>query len=319
MNRFTKSLIAIGLAFVVFGNFASSEDNAPTFSMVNVYDAFGENAEGLHQDFGFSAVIEYNGKLILFDAGTNAVVFQQNLAALDIDPRKIDVAIASHGHHDHIGGFDYLISVNPTVELYLPKDFFSLGAPLDMSLQGTEIGAYKKLPKDQRYFGGDKSIAEIRSTGRFWNANVTYVTEPVEIITGVTLIPTTSDLMGTFVKYPPFAHNPKFIGMPELSVSFTTNSGEALVAGCSHTGIEAIVEASSKVLDRDIHIVSGGFHLLPYDRPYIESLAQSLKESYGINKVAPAHCSGHLAFNIFNEIFLDDYISFGLGSRIAID
>jgi len=49
---------------------------------------------------------------------------------LKIDLRKIDIAIVSHGHYDHIGGFDYLLSVNPKVKLYLPNDFFSLGAPI---------------------------------------------------------------------------------------------------------------------------------------------------------------------------------------------
>ena len=99
-------------------------------TITNLYDAFGKDRKGLKQDFGFSCVVNYKGKLILFDSGTDAKIFEKNLKALKIDLRKIDIAVVSHGHYDHIGGFDYLLSVNPKVKIYLPNDFFSLGAPL---------------------------------------------------------------------------------------------------------------------------------------------------------------------------------------------
>ncbi len=37
---------------------------------------------------------------------------------------KIDFAVASHSHFDHINGFDYLLEVNPQVKIYFPQDFF---------------------------------------------------------------------------------------------------------------------------------------------------------------------------------------------------
>jgi 7,8-dihydropterin-6-yl-methyl-4-(beta-D-ribofuranosyl)aminobenzene 5'-phosphate synthase len=95
--------------------------------LTNAYDAFGSKQNGLRHDFGFSTVVEYKGKTILFDAGTDARIFESNLKSLKIDLRKVDIAIVSHGHYDHIGGFDYLLSVNPKVKVYLPNDFLSLG------------------------------------------------------------------------------------------------------------------------------------------------------------------------------------------------
>ncbi|CAN5462473.1 hypothetical protein BH23BAC3_BH23BAC3_15640 [soil metagenome] len=79
-----------------------------------------------------------------------------------------------------------------------------------------------------RYFGGESVVEGMLTvpTGRFWKSNVEYVTEAKEILPGVTIIPTTSKLMGTFIKYPPFEENPQHIGMPELSVSFATEKGE---------------------------------------------------------------------------------------------
>ena len=39
-----------------------------------LYDAFGESKE-LTKDWGFSALVEHNGKRILVDTGNNAAVF----------------------------------------------------------------------------------------------------------------------------------------------------------------------------------------------------------------------------------------------------
>ena len=234
--------------------------------------------------------------------------------------RKIDIAVISHGHYDHIGGFDYLLSVNPKVKIYLPNDFFSLGAPIKFPFRETESGVAKTLPKDQQYFRGESVVEGMITvpTGRFWKSNVEYLTEAKEVLPGVTLIPTTSKLMGTFIKYPPFEENPQFIGMPELSLALATEKGEIIISGCSHTTIETIVQETRKVRKGKIYLVAGGFHLIPYKREYIENLAKRMRDEYAVEAVAPAHCSGHLGFSIFQKEFGDKYRFFGLGERLKL-
>lgn len=288
--------------------------------LTNTYDAFGSDKNGLRHDFGFSTVVEYKGKTILFDAGTDARIFENNLKSLKIDLRKIDVAIVSHGHYDHIGGFDYLLSVNPEVKIYAPNDFSSLGAPTRFPFRETEPGVARTLPREMQYFGGERVVEDMVSvpTGRFWKHNVEYLTEPKEVLPGVTIIPTTSTLMGTFSRYPPNEDNPRFVGMPELSVSFATESGEVILSGCSHSTIETIIQETRKVRKGKIYLVAGGFHLIPYGRDYIEGLAKRMKEEYEVESVAPAHCSGHLGFSIFQKVFGDKYRFFGLGERLHL-
>lgn len=291
---------------------------AQDIKMTNVYDAFGEDKKGLHHDFGFSCVVQYGDKTILFDAGTNTDTFQRNLKTLNIDLKKIDIAILSHGHYDHMGGFDYLLSINPKVKIYLPNDFFSLGAPIKFPFREREPDAKKTLSKNEQYFRGEKVVEGMETvpTGRFWKANVEYLTQAKEVLPGITIIPTTSKLMGTYIKYPPFEENPQFIGMPELSVSFATSKGQILLAGCSHTTIETIIQETKKVRKEKILLVSGGFHLIPYSREYIEGLVQRMKEVYGVETVAPSHCTGHLAFSIFKRAFGNKYKFFGLGEAL---
>jgi 7,8-dihydropterin-6-yl-methyl-4-(beta-D-ribofuranosyl)aminobenzene 5'-phosphate synthase len=286
--------------------------------MTNAYDAFGTKSDELTYDFGFCSIVRYGQNTILFDAGTDAEIFQRNLESLGVDPKAVDIAVASHGHHDHIGGFDYLLSVNPDVKIYLPKDFFSLGAPIGFPLDGREPAVSEQLPEEQRYYNGERDDGEIRSSGRFWKAHVEYVTETQEVLPGVTVIPTTSELMGTFIKYPPFDEQPRLVGMPELSVSFATEKGEVLITGCSHSSVETIVQEAQKALKRRIHLVGGGFHLIPYDRAYIEALARRMRDAYDVESVAPAHCTGHLAFAIFREVFGDNYRFFGLGATLEV-
>ena len=45
-------------------------------------------------------------------------------SALGVDLSKIDMAVGSHAHGDHLNGFDYLLSVNPKVKrsvMYSPS------------------------------------------------------------------------------------------------------------------------------------------------------------------------------------------------------
>ena len=315
-----KIALFILLMCTGYQSMAQTSAKAAGIRLINAYDAFGKKNPSLGQDFGFSCVIEYNGQTILFDAGTDTKIFEQNIKTLNIDLRTVDVAILSHGHYDHMAGLDHLISINPDVKLYLPHDFFSLGAPTEFPFKEDEPDVAKRMEKEERYFGGDKVIEGMVTvpTGRFWKGNVEYVREAKEILPGIHVIPTTSDLMGTFIKYPPFEDNPQFRGMPELSLSLETHRGQVVLAGCSHSTIESIIQAVLKVNSDKIYFVGGGFHLIPYKRDYIEGLTQRMKDNYKIELVGPAHCTGHLGFSIFRKTFGDRYRFFGLGEVIEL-
>jgi len=98
-------------------------------SILNLYDAFGYQKRGTILDWGFSALVRYNGKTILFDTGNSADGFAHNVKALGVDLQKVDIAVLSHRHFDHISGFDYMLKVKPAVKAYLPADG-ALGAPV---------------------------------------------------------------------------------------------------------------------------------------------------------------------------------------------
>ena len=66
-------------------------------------------------------------------------------------------------------------------------------------------------------------------------------------------------------------------------------------------------------------MVYGGYHLLPYKETDITRLALKMKNELHIKKVAPAHCTGHLAFKIFKDLYQNNYIYAGLGEEIFFE
>jgi len=49
----------------------------------------------------------------------------------------------------------------------------------------------------------------------------------------------------------------------------------------------------------------------------IDALAVRMRDKYRVSRSAPAHCSGHLAFEAFQQVYDDRFILAGLGERIA--
>ena len=139
-----------------------------------------------------------------------------------------------------------------------------------------------------------------------------------EPVPGVFLIPTKSDRVGNYSRYPPHEKEPHLSKLPELSLALKTEAGAVIISGCSHSGIEKITnEVKTKVHDQ-IDLVMGGFHLMPFSGDDIHDLAKRMRVELGVSRVAPSHCTGHIAFSIFKEVYAKHYLFGGLGAQIEI-
>ena len=79
--------------------------------------------DGLKSDWGFSALIEFNNRKILFDTGGNGAILLENMRKLNINPKSIDTIFISHNHFDHVGGLSEFLNKNNNVKLYAPSTF----------------------------------------------------------------------------------------------------------------------------------------------------------------------------------------------------
>lgn len=263
-----------------------------------LYDAFGKDP-AMIKDWGFSVLVEAGGKRILFDTGNNPDTFAANAKAKSVDLTNLDFVVMSHRHGDHMGGLNHLLTVNPNVKMYAPKEAFGVyGA----ALPGTFYRKNESLPLEQRYFGGNPP--ETLKFGTPWpNGNFTYVEQSTEVAPGVHLLP----LKGEWgVDLP----------VMELSMAIDTPEGIVLVVGCSHPTIEKIVEAAKGAIDKPVHLVVGGTHLLPAKDDQIQQIADALKGN--VKWLAAGHCTGEPAFAILQKTFGDRFLYAGVGTVLPL-
>jgi 7,8-dihydropterin-6-yl-methyl-4-(beta-D-ribofuranosyl)aminobenzene 5'-phosphate synthase len=265
-----------------------------------LYDAFGQSKE-LTKDWGFSAYVEHDGKRILFDTGNDAPNFEHNVKALGIDLTKLDFVVISHRHADHATGLRYVLSVNPNVTVYVPSDGGNgFGGP---PFPKTFLRRDDSLPASMKYFGGAEpdhfSWGKLYDTGNF-----VLVTQTTEISPGIFLVRTVSQKQGT-------------LELPEITLAIKRPNGLWLVDGCSHAGIEAILQAASTI-DPRTEVVFGGLHLVTTPVEEIDALVESLKTKWKVQKIAPGHCTGEPAFARLKKAYDENYLYAGLGTKIEL-
>ena len=294
--RHTLVLTLAVVVLLLTGMAAAETPNRVTI----LYDSFGKNPS-LTIDWGFAALVEYGGKRILFDTGNNAKIFEHNVKAAGVDLRNLDFVVMSHRHGDHMGGLAYLLRVNPTVKIYAPKE--RSGVYGDDQPSSTWYRKDESLPVEQRYYKG--APPEIIHMGAAWpGANFQLIDKKTEIAPGMFLIALVSDQPGT-------------LEVHELSIAIRTPDGLVLVVGCSHTGVERIVQEASAI-DPHISILLGGLHQIQAPEPEVERIARALHEQYKIEHVAPGHCTGEPEFAALKRAFGDHYVYAGVGSVVDL-
>jgi 7,8-dihydropterin-6-yl-methyl-4-(beta-D-ribofuranosyl)aminobenzene 5'-phosphate synthase len=301
-STYFSALAALASAWILAGGAAmeSRAAAAATPARITVlYDAFGKNP-AMTKDWGYAALVEIGGKRILFDTGNDPGILAKNAKAKGVDLARLDFAVLSHRHGDHIGGLSFLRSVNPTVKVYVPKENFGV---FGSDLPGTFYRRDETLPAEMRYFGGAPPETMKFGTA-FPGANLQLVDKTTEVAPGVTLIALVSDAPGTKE-------------LKELSLAIDTPDGLVLVVACAHPGIEAIVAEAAKI-NPHIHFVAGGFHLVVAQDPVIERVVAALHDTYKVDYIAPGHCTGEPTFAVLQKAFGDRYLYAGLGTTLDV-
>lgn len=273
---------------------------APAPARITVlYDAFGRDP-ALRKDWGYSAFIEAGGRRILFDTGNSPEVLEANARAKGVDLSRLDFVVMSHRHGDHMGGLAYLLRVNPGVSIYAPKEGFGVyGSDLPSSFYRKD----ESLPAEWRYFGGQPP--DTMRFGAAWpQAHFKLIDKTTEIAPGVHLVALVSDKPGT-------------MELRELSLALDTPDGMVVVVGCSHPGIDRIVEAVAKINPR-IALVAGGMHLVVAKDEEIARIATLLHDQYKVGWIAPGHCTGEPTFKALQAAFSDHDLYAGGGTRIEL-
>jgi len=263
-----------------------------------LYDAFGTRSD-LRKDWGYAALVEYQGQRILFDTGNDSELLRHNVEVLGVDLRNLDWVVISHRHGDHTDGLRYLLSINPQVRVVAANDEY-FGGPTPRIFFDNPVDS---LPSHMRYFDG--RVPSTIPHGSPWkHANLQRVSGELPLAPGIRVVGNLS--RGRF-----------FTETPELSLVIDSPQGQILLVGCSHPGIEEILE-SIQSRSRPVRLLVGGLHWLSLPQAEIERGTRALRTQWNVASVAPGHCTGEVGFSVLRRVYGERYVHAGLGAILEL-
>lgn len=242
-------------------------------------------------EWGFCALIEVDGKKILFDTGARPETVLHNAEEMNIDLSTITDVFISHSHGDHTGGL-----------MTLRKAMMAKN-PAALSVIHIGEGAFYERPSDAEYAASMKKIKTDfeQSGGRF----VVY-TAPRQLFPGVWItgpVPRHTDEKnwsgsGT-VKTPQGITEDN---VPEdQSLLINTHDGLVIISGCGHSGIVNTIDYAAGIFtSTPVNTLIGGFHLFNQTDEKVKWTATHLKAA-GVKKIIGAHCTGINAVYLIRE------------------
>jgi 7,8-dihydropterin-6-yl-methyl-4-(beta-D-ribofuranosyl)aminobenzene 5'-phosphate synthase len=103
----------------------------------------------------------------------------------------------------------------------------------------------------------------------------------------------------------------------EQGLVIDTPKGSVVILGCSHPGVDNMVERAKEIVQKDVYLVFGGFHMLRYPEIRVEETIERLKEM-GVKKCGATHCTGDNVIDEFRKGFAHDFVTMGTGRIIEI-
>lgn len=103
----------------------------------------------------------------------------------------------------------------------------------------------------------------------------------------------------------------------EQALVVESGRGLVIVTGCAHPGIVEIVTEAMRLADADVHLVTGGFHLLQTPADQVSVIIAAFRR-LGVEQAAPSHCTGDAAIGMFRDEYGDQFIESGVGRVFLI-
>lgn len=256
----------------------------------------------LTAEHGLSLYIEENGRSYLLDAGQSGA-FVENAENMGVTPESVEVAVLSHGHYDHAGGFGTFLERCPEKKIYAMasakgKYYSTSGGKLH------EIGIPEKVYP---------AFAE----------NFVWVNGVTEISGGIYLIPHSTKGLESIGERSGLFQNVGEAIVPddfrhEMSLVFDTAKGLVVFNSCSHGGLLTILREVQEALgDKKLYAFFGGLHMkgtkngeeiCTFSEKEIQELAEAVREM-GLQKLHTGHCTGKPGYGL-----LEKYLGGILGS-----
>lgn len=233
-------------------------------------------------EWGFSALVEADGRRILIDTGARPETVLDNARDLHIDLSNVHEVILTHNHGDHVGG---LLTLRREL---MKKD------PAAVSIVHVSTGIFYSRPSSE---GEHNPMIAIRKEFEATGGKFIEHSSWTEIFPGAWLTGPVPR------KYP--EHNWSKLGkvqtpaglvedtIPEdQSLVLNTPQGLVVMTGCGHAGIiNILTDAGAKFPGRPVYGVVGGIHLFSASDEQLDWTGDKMKE-FQVGNLLGAHCTG---------------------------
>lgn len=259
---------------------------------------------GCLYEHGLSFYVETQKHKLLVDAGASDK-FMENAMKLNIDLKKVDTLVLSHGHYDHSGGIIPFTAINPNARIYIHEK--------------AADDYYSEKPDRTYYAGIDKEIVKLSQT-------VTISTDTIiddELFVFTNVIGRRHWPQGN--KKLKKKVNEEFLQDEfdhEQYLVIKTEGKEILMSGCAHNGILNIIDRYIEIKRHEPDVIISGFHMMKsaeYTTEEIETIRQTAKELKKYKtQYYTGHCTGEPAFKIMKEILGDQIKYVRSGEKLDI-
>ena len=234
-------------------------------------------------EWGFAALVEADGRRILFDTGAHEDTVLRNLAALGIDLKDVEIVVLSHNHADHTAG---LMTLRRKFMAASPKALSRVyAAP---GLFWTRLSASAQ-PDDR--------MSRIRKEYEATGATVVDVAGPLEIVPGVWLTGPVPRVhpernWSSLARVRSDKGDVEDTVPEDMTLVVQTAQGPVTLFGCGHAGVINTLDHVRKTIDPSpIRAVIGGLHLFAADEKSLAWTAGELKR-FQVKELIGAHCTG---------------------------
>ncbi len=248
-------------------------------------------------EWGFSALVEADGKRLLFDTGGRPETVMKNAAELGVNLSNVEDVVLSHNHWDHTMG---LVALRRELMKTNPK-------ALSRAHVGRGIFLERIFPPGWGS-GQPLTMAEIKRDYEALGGKFIEYAEPKELFAGAWLTgpvprPFPEKNWSPGVKLRPAADQPPVDDtLPEdQSLVLDTPQGLVVLTGCGHAGVINTLDYARKtVRPAPVHALLGGLHLFSAKGDTLDWTAGKLKE-FGVAQLMGAHCTGIQPVYYFRE------------------
>lgn len=229
-------------------------------------------------EHGLSILVEVGMTRILFDTGGSPDILQHNTHLLDIDMSRIKYIMLSHGHLDHTGGLDWLLTQTRQPIIFTDAAIFSK----------------KSLREGKEYKANGFNIPRVKLQEQ---AQLQLSEAPYAITQGI------YD-SGRIPRVVPFeVPNEKYLVENNLMLEVDNfnderalivevEKGLIVITGCCHSGINNTLAHAMKVYQKPIISIIGGLHLSDAVPDKVNKTVNFLREKFKPQSMHLTHCTG---------------------------